>query len=135
MSGQVEIALEFGFDAAHFIAHGPEDHPYRRMHGHSFLAEVAIQGEPDPVSGFVADFAELETAAAGLREQLDHTLLNEVPGLAPPSLEKIAVWIWEALAPRFPGLCRVRIRRPSCRQACTYRGPRQAADPGPGHAG
>lgn len=123
MAAQVEIALEFGFDAAHFIAHGPADHIYRRMHGHSFAVEVAIVGEPDPQSGFVADFGDLERALSELRVRLDHRLLNEVPGLAVPSLENIAVWVWAALADRFPGLNRVTVRRPSCRQSCTYRGP------------
>jgi len=123
MATQVEIALEFGFDAAHFIAYGPSDHIYRRIHGHSFAVEVAILGEPDPASGFVADFGDLEGALTELRGRLDHRLLNEVPGLAVPSLEHIAIWVWEALAGRFPGLHRVTVRRPSCRQSCTYRGP------------
>lgn len=127
MPPQVEIALEFGFEAAHYIAYGPDDHIYRRLHGHSFLVEVAVLGEPDPTSGFVTDFAQVEQALAELRGQLDHTLLNEVPGLAVPSLENIAVWVWERLSPGIPGLSRVTVRRPSCRQACTYRGPRAPA--------
>jgi 6-pyruvoyltetrahydropterin/6-carboxytetrahydropterin synthase len=86
---------------------------------------VVVAGEPDAETGFVVDFAALERAAAALRSQLDHTLLNDVPGLAVPSLENIAVWAWERLAPRFPGLSRVTVRRPSCAQSCTYRGPEQ----------
>lgn len=123
MAGSIEITLEFGFDAAHYFTHGPEEHRYRRLHGHSFLVEVAIAGDPDPATGFVVDFADLEQAAADLRGRLDHTLLNDVPGLAVPSLENIAVWVWRALADRLPGICRVTVRRPSCRQTCVYRGP------------
>jgi 6-pyruvoyltetrahydropterin/6-carboxytetrahydropterin synthase len=118
----VEISLEFGFDAAHCFEHPGADPSYRRMHGHSFAAEVTILGVPDPESGFVADFAVLESSTAALRSELDHALLNDVPGLAVPSLENIAVWIWDRLLPRFPGLIRVVVRRPSCRQSCTYRG-------------
>jgi 6-pyruvoyltetrahydropterin/6-carboxytetrahydropterin synthase len=125
MTGRVEIAYQFGFEAAHYFRHEPVGHPYRQLHGHSFTAEVVVAGEPDPETGFVVDFAALERAAAELRGQLDHTLLNDVPGLAVPSLENIAVWAWERLAPRFPGLCRVTVRRPSCAQSCTYRGPEQ----------
>ena len=118
----MEIALSFDFDAAHFFQHPPPGHMYRRMHGHSFSVEVVVAGAPDPTTGFVADFAELEAATAGLRGQLDHTLLNDVPGLTVPSLENIAIWVWERLAQPFPGLCRVTVHRPSCRQSCTYRG-------------
>ncbi len=120
--GPVEIALEFGFDAAHCFHHDSAHPPYKRMHGHSFTAEVVVAGMPDPESGFVVDFAVLEAAAAKLRDELDHSLLNEIPGLAVPSLENIAAWIWERLLPRFPNLARVVVRRPSCSQSCTYAG-------------
>lgn len=119
---QVEIAYEFGFDAAHFFRHEPVGHPYRQLHGHSFTAELVIAGEPDAATGFVVDFAELERAGAELRAQLDHVLLNDVPGLEVPSLENITGWLWAKLRPKFPGLRRVIVRRPSCRQTCTYLG-------------
>jgi len=118
----VEIAIEFGFDAAHCFHHADADPSYRRMHGHSFTAEVVIRGLPDATSGFVVDFAVLDAATGALRRELDHALLNDIPGLAIPSLENIAIWIWTRLAPQFPGLTRVVVRRPSCRQSCTYAG-------------
>lgn len=118
-----EVALEFAFDAAHRFDAVPDGHIYGRLHGHSFFVEIAVTGEPDPLTGFVVDFARLEEAAAEMREELDHRLLNDVPGLAVPSLENIGRWVWERLQPRFPGLCRVTVRRPSCRQTCIYQGP------------
>lgn len=118
----MEISFEFGFDAAHHFEGMPKGHMYGRLHGHSFFVEVAIAGEPDAQTGFVVDFARLEQAGGELRSDLDHRLLNEVPGLAVPSLENIAMWVWERLAPRFPGLCRVTVRRPSCHQTCVYKG-------------
>ena len=109
MTGRVEIAYQFGFEAAHYFRHGPAEHPYRQLHGHSFTAEVVVAGEPDRETGFVVDFAALEQAAAELRGQLDHTLLNDVPGLAVPSLENIAAWVWEeAEAPLSRSLSRHR---------------------------
>lgn len=119
---EMEIAYEFGFDAAHRFHHGPEEHPYRRLHGHSFLVEVALAGAPDPMTGFIVDFARLEAAGDDVRRTLDHAMLNEVPGLEAPSLENIARWVWARLAPEFPQLSRVTVRRPSCRQSCVYRG-------------
>jgi len=123
MPARMEIAYEFGFDAAHHFHHEPEGHIYRRLHGHSFFVEVAVAGEPDAETGFVVDFAALEAAGDELRKTLDHTLLNDVPGLEVPSLETIAHWVWDRLAGPFPQLCRVTVRRPSCRQSCVYRGP------------
>lgn len=119
----MEICYRFGFDAAHYFDTYPEGHLNRGMHGHSFQVEVALEGEPDPHTGFIADFAELEQSGAQLRAALDHRLLNAVDGLARPSLENLALWIWDRLAPRFPGLARVTVRRDSCGQSCTYRGP------------
>lgn len=118
----MEIAYRFGFDAAHHFDHYPEGHPNRAVHGHSFQVEVAIEGEPDPVSGFVADFGDLEKACREVRSALDHRMLNEIRGLSQPSLENLSRWIWDALHARFPGLARVTIRRDSSGQSCSYKG-------------
>lgn len=37
-------------------------------------------------------------------------------------LERLCLWIWSELAPRFPSLARVIVRRDSCGQSCTYTG-------------
>ena len=44
---KVEITQQFGFDAAHYLESSPTG-ANRRMHGHSFYAEVTLAGEPDP---------------------------------------------------------------------------------------
>jgi 6-pyruvoyltetrahydropterin/6-carboxytetrahydropterin synthase len=121
----MELCYRFAFDAAHRFTHFPAGHPNAGVHGHSFAAEVALEGEPDPRTGFVVDFASLEAACKSLREQLDHKMLNEVAGLAQPSLENLCLWIWAKLAPTFPALARVTLRRDSAGQSCTYRGPAQ----------
>ena len=118
----MQIAYRFGFDAAHHFQAFPEGHPYRGIHGHSFQVEVAIAGTPDPATGFIADFATVERACAKVREGLDHRMLNEIAGLENPSLENLSVWIWTALAPQFPRLARVTVRRDSSGQSCSYTG-------------
>jgi 6-pyruvoyltetrahydropterin/6-carboxytetrahydropterin synthase len=117
----VEIVKEFAFDAAHFLPTAAEGHPYRRMHGHSFSAEVALAGTPDPAAGWLVDFAVIEAALAALRDRLDHRLLNDIPGLAVPTLETLAAWIYGELEAKLPGLARVTVRRPSSGESCTYR--------------
>jgi 6-pyruvoyltetrahydropterin/6-carboxytetrahydropterin synthase len=120
----MEIAYRFGFDAAHRfdLDAFPQGHPYRGIHGHSFQVEVAIAGVPDQATGFVADFGAVERACTEVRAGLDHKMLNDLPGLERPSLENLCVWIWSALAPCFPGLARVTVRRDSSGQSASYTG-------------
>lgn len=121
----MKLSYRFGFDAAHYLAHFPPGHPNHRMHGHSFQVEIAVRGEPDPKTGFLIDFAELEHACVEVRGALDHRVLNEVEALGPPSLENLSIWIWRRLAPRLPSLSRVTVRRDSVGQSCTYTGESQ----------
>ena len=123
-----ELTYEFWFDAAHQFRHMPIGHKYRGLHGHSFRAEIAVAGSPDPESGFIVDFAQLEAAGESIRERLDHRFLNEIAGLEIPSLEHIARFIWQELKPRFDGLTRVVIRRDSHRQGCVYTGEESGAE-------
>jgi 6-pyruvoyltetrahydropterin/6-carboxytetrahydropterin synthase len=118
----MEISYRFGFDAAHRFENYPDGHPYRGVHGHSFQVEVSLRGAPDAASGFVADFGELEASCARVRAALDHKMLNELPGLARPSLESLSQWIWGRLAPEFKTLSRVTVRRDSLGQSCSYTG-------------
>ncbi len=117
----MRITKSITFDAAHFL---PVDgaaeagRPYARMHGHSFTLEVTLEGELDPKAGWVADFADVAAALEALKERLDHHLLNEVEGLAVPTLENVCLWVADRLRPDFPGLVRVRVARPSNGEAC-----------------
>ena len=58
----MEVAYRFGFDAAHQFDSYPEGHLYRGVHGHSFQVEVALEGRPDPATGFVVDLGRVESA-------------------------------------------------------------------------
>jgi len=118
----VEISYRFGFDAAHRFDAFPPGHLYSGVHGHSFQVEVALEGEPDSATGFVADLGEVERECQRVREALDHRLLNDVEGLSRPSLENISVWIWNFLSPRFANLVRVTVRRDSAGQSCSFTG-------------
>ncbi len=119
---EVEIAYSFGFDAAHQFNTTPRGHKYRGVHGHSFQCQVALRGTPRAPHGFVADLAQVERVCLALRKQLDHKLLNEIKYLKSPSLEHIAIWIWQQLATKLPGLARVTVRRDSLGQSCSYTG-------------
>jgi 6-pyruvoyltetrahydropterin/6-carboxytetrahydropterin synthase len=91
------------------------------MHGHSFKVEVSVEGEVDPQTGWICDHAEISAAMKPLLERLDHSYLNEIPGLDNPTIEVMAAWFWQQLAPKCSGLCEIVIHEtPSAR--CVYRG-------------
>lgn len=117
-SHQFEITKAATFDAAHFLPGGPENSPYRRMHGHSFKVEASVRGVETPPVGWVADLAELDAALKAVAAELDHGLLNERPGLESPTLEHICLYFAERLKGRFPGLSRIVISRPTIGESC-----------------
>lgn len=119
----MRIYRDFFFEAAHFLPSAPLGHPNSRIHGHSFRARVLIDGEPDGETGLVFHFDDLSAAMAEAQEALDHRLLNEVDGLAKPTLELIAVWLWNRLSNKVPGLAQIEVHRDSCHEGCIYQGP------------
>ena len=114
----IEITQKFGFDSAHYLQGAGETN--RRMHGHSFYAEVTLRGIPDPEKGWVRDFEEVNAVLSVIRTELDHHLLNEIEGLALPTLENIARYIFMSAKEKMPEVCRVRLSRPSYGQSCQY---------------
>ncbi|MCI4660648.1 MAG: 6-carboxytetrahydropterin synthase [Neomegalonema sp.] len=120
----MRIHKDFTFDAAHHLPHFfPEGHPNHRLHGHSYRVRVWIEGAPDPQTGLILDFDSLYASMKEAREALDHRYLNEdVPGLEKPSLENIALWLWDFLSPRAPGLAQIGVYRDNIAEGCEYAG-------------
>lgn len=115
------ISQKFFFDAAHTLDREVEADSSRRIHGHTYQAEVTLSGAPNPASGMVVDLGLVRRAIDHLRPQLDHRLLDEVPGLGPATLENLCAYIWRALAPVLPGLAAVRVWREGMGDGCTLR--------------
>jgi 6-pyruvoyltetrahydropterin/6-carboxytetrahydropterin synthase len=73
-------------------------------HGHNYVLEVTVAGEPDPVHGMVMNLMDLkEILREEVVEAYDHRFLNHE--VAPfdrivPTAENIAKDIWRRLAPR-----------------------------------
>ncbi|HWA59773.1 MAG TPA: 6-carboxytetrahydropterin synthase [Caulobacteraceae bacterium] len=114
-----EITKVATFDAAHRLPDGPAGSPYTRLHGHSFRVEATVRGPAVAPIGWVADLAELDQALKAAAGELDHSLLNEHPGLESPTLEALCLFFAARLKPRFPGLCRVTLARPTIGESCS----------------
>jgi 6-pyruvoyltetrahydropterin/6-carboxytetrahydropterin synthase len=118
---RARLIKEFRFESAQTLPKAPPGHKCRQMHGHSFKVEVSIEGEVDPETGWIYDHARISEAMKPLMEQLDHSYLNEIPGLDNPTIELMAAWFWQKLTPACPGLCEIVIHEtPTAR--CVYRG-------------
>jgi 6-pyruvoyltetrahydropterin/6-carboxytetrahydropterin synthase len=118
----MEIWKDLGFEAAHRLTNVPPDHKCARLHGHSFRVAVYVEGDPGPESGWLVDFADIDSACAQVIDVLDHRYLNEIEGLDNPTSEQLAMWIWARVSPLLPGLSRVVVRE-TCTSGCEYRGP------------
>lgn len=118
----MEIFKEFKFEAAHRLPNLPADHKCSRLHGHSFSVEVHVAGPVNSELGWIVDFSEIKNAFKPYYERLDHNFLNEIEGLANPTSENIAVWIWDQLKPDLPILSAIVVRE-TCTTGCIYRGP------------
>lgn len=118
-----ELSKQFRFEAAHTLEREIEAEGSRRVHGHSYRAEVAVRGKPDPKTGMIVDLGLFEQSLARVRDGLDHHFLNDVAGLGPATLENLSAWIWRALTEAGVRPARVTVLRDASGDACTYTGP------------
>jgi 6-pyruvoyltetrahydropterin/6-carboxytetrahydropterin synthase len=86
----------------------------RNGHGHNYTLEVTVEGEVDPISGFVVDLKELkEVMNRRVVDVYDHRHLNlEVPEFKDvmPTTENIAIAVWKRLDRQIDGAKLYRIR-------------------------
>jgi 6-pyruvoyltetrahydropterin/6-carboxytetrahydropterin synthase len=83
--------------------YGPSANPCG--HGHNFVLEVTLEGEPDPATGMVFDLKRLkDILERDVVAAMDHRFLNRE--VAPfdrviPTAENLAREIWQRLAAHF----------------------------------
>jgi 6-pyruvoyltetrahydropterin/6-carboxytetrahydropterin synthase len=119
LAGHFSVSQKFFFDAAHTLQRDIEREGSLRVHGHTYYAEVTVSGARDPATGMVVDLGLVRQHIEQLRPQLDHRMLDDVPGLGPATLENLCAFIWQALLPHFEGLSQVRVWRDSVGDGCT----------------
>jgi 6-pyruvoyltetrahydropterin/6-carboxytetrahydropterin synthase len=86
--------------------YGPNANP--NGHGHNYVLEVTLEGDPDPVTGMVFDLRELkEILNQEVVDPMDHRFLNrEVPPFDSivPTTENLAIEIWRRVNERLRAL-------------------------------
>jgi 6-pyruvoyltetrahydropterin/6-carboxytetrahydropterin synthase len=95
------VRVEADFAAAHFLKHYKGK--CERLHGHNYKVRAWAKGGSLGPGGMLLDFGELKSALRSVLEGLDHSLLNEEKAFEDdPSAERIAEFIFKALARRLP---------------------------------
>jgi 6-pyruvoyltetrahydropterin/6-carboxytetrahydropterin synthase len=86
----------------------------RNGHGHNYTLEVTVEGDVDPVTGFVVDLKELKDVIhREVVDVYDHRHLNlEIPDFknVMPTTENLAVAIWKRLEKAVDGAKLYRVR-------------------------
>jgi 6-pyruvoyltetrahydropterin/6-carboxytetrahydropterin synthase len=118
----VRLVRKVGFEAAHRLPQVPPGHKCERLHGHSFRAEIIVEGPVDEKTGWFIDYAAIDDAWAPIFALLDHNYLNDVDGLENPTSEVLCGWLWQQLDAKIPGLKRIIVHE-TCNASCEYDGP------------
>ena len=118
-NGVMQLSQSFYFEAAHTLERKVDTDSSRRIHGHTYDAEVTVRGVPCDGSGMVVDLAVLREAIAVTRDKLDHRFLDEVAGLDVPTLEGLCAFIATEMHGRFgAALVSVRVGRKASGDSC-----------------
>jgi 6-pyruvoyltetrahydropterin/6-carboxytetrahydropterin synthase len=113
-----EVCQRFYFDAAHSLKRDIETEGSRRIHGHTYHAEVAVRGALDTKTGMVMDIGLIRLEVAKVRELLDHHYLDEVPDLGIPTLENLCIYIEKTMRKNGLALSRISVWRESLGDRC-----------------
>jgi len=114
LKGQVLVTRRAQFCAAHRLnnptrsdewnleQYGPCNHAH--WHGHNYILEVSVIGEPDPDTGYTFDLGELKKIIdEEIVQKCDHKNFNQdvdfLRGVI-PTTENIAIAFWNQLEPR-----------------------------------
>ena len=110
---QVTVIRRLHFNAAHRV-HNPalSEEENKRLfgkcnnpnwHGHNYMLDVSITGEPDPKTGYVIDLAVLKRVVEReVIDKVDHKNFNlEVDFMRDviPTTENIVVQMWRVIQP------------------------------------
>jgi 6-pyruvoyltetrahydropterin/6-carboxytetrahydropterin synthase len=110
------VSVKVYFEAAHRLHNPGQSDDWNREvfgkcnnphgHGHNYVIEAVVRGEPDPVSGYLIDMKDLKGVLnRTVVDHVDHRHLNiEVPWLEGviPTAENLARVFFERAEPELP---------------------------------
>ncbi len=103
------IFRHFTFDSAHFLPNVPDGHKCKEIHGHTYKLTIYITGRVDENLGWVMDFARVKEIVNSILDEVDHKLLNNIPGLQNPTCEILTIWLWNKIKAFIPQLSKIEL--------------------------
>jgi 6-pyruvoyltetrahydropterin/6-carboxytetrahydropterin synthase len=112
-TGTVYITRQVHFNSAHRLYNPTKSLAWNQKqyglctnphwHGHNYVLEVTLKGQPDPVTGYIMDLAELKGILfRAVVDKCDHRNLNDqvdfLRGII-PSTENLVIAFWQEIAP------------------------------------
>jgi 6-pyruvoyltetrahydropterin/6-carboxytetrahydropterin synthase len=116
-----ELSQRFFFESAHTLIRDIDAAGSRRIHGHTYHAEITVRGPVDETTGMLVDLGHVRAAIETIRAQLDHRFLDEVEGLGPATLENLCRFIMETVAVQVSGVSAVCVERAASGDKCVLR--------------
>lgn len=113
------LSQRFYFEAAHTLDREHEREGSRRIHGHTYEAEITLTGKPDKETGMIVDITVLRNEIELVRKMLDHQFLDDVDGLGPATLENLTVFIRDRIREKLPNISSVMVERRVTGDRCT----------------
>lgn len=97
----VSVTRRYNFESAHYLPNVADNHRCKRVHGHNYVVDITIGGKPDPHTGFVLDFWDMDKIVQPIIDEIDHRTLNDIAGLDNPTAELIAIWFRKKIGIQF----------------------------------
>jgi 6-pyruvoyltetrahydropterin/6-carboxytetrahydropterin synthase len=113
-----ELSQQFFFEAAHTLDREIDTLSSKRIHGHTYHAEVSVRGPRHPQTGMVVDLGLLRREISLIQSVLDHAFLDEVEGLGKPTLENLSAFIANHFVNFEPPISSVRVWREASGDSC-----------------
>ncbi|MDD3180872.1 MAG: 6-carboxytetrahydropterin synthase [Opitutaceae bacterium] len=113
LPGTATVTRQVHFNAAHRLYNPARSRRWNEQrfgvcanpnwHGHNYVLEVSVRGEPDPATGYVLSLDELKRILiAVIVDKCDHRNLNEevdfLRGII-PSTENLVIAFWHQIEP------------------------------------
>ena len=111
LAGTIYLTRQVHFNAAHRLHNPTKSDAWNRQqfglcnneggHGHNYVLEVTVKGEPDPETGYLIDLSELKSIIIkAVADRCDHRNLNtQVPFLKGiiPTTENLVIAFWDEI--------------------------------------
>ena len=101
------IWKEQRFESALRLEHSQKGEPRNTLFGHSYIIRLHLNSPLDEIMGWTVDYGDVKEIFKPVYKQLDHNLLNEIPGLNDADIGSLLRWIKKSMEERLPQLDRI----------------------------